>query len=639
MPGIQPRPVDQDALQGADAPYPALVSLGWDGSGRLVLVGLEHVGVLHLDGDPDHARHVLQAIAVELASTPLPGHLEITALADTAAGLDHAAPERVARTNTLADAVAELSSHTAEQRRTLTALGATTLRAARLQEDAVDSWTPHILLAGELPDGEQTKTLLDLFGALPRVASAIVTASEHADLTLEEGWTLHCAGSDETIVLPDCGLPIKLQGLTDPHFADAIELLTLPAADTDVPARNDWLDSLLEQEEETEAAAEDEPEQDQASPGGANSPIPHTVVDGDGEAPKPAGGEDEDGMPAEYADIERQELKYPYTDYTVRPRETETTPTPSTSSPSQPPLTPMPAPSEAATEPSTPAAQHETEPQPAAASATHTPVDLPKVPAQLPPDLVHKRAEGDEAEAAPGVLLLGPVTIRQAAGRIDSNRLSAAVELTSYLALHPGLDHPHAIDDALWPGRLVNKTMRNSVISRTRSWLGKNAGGDAYFPRVQDTGDNRYRLSPAVTCDWHQFQTFARTGLARYDEDGDLALRRALALVRGRPFAALDPQRYTWAEPAVQEMVSAIADVAFELSTRRREAADHPGALWAAHQGLLAAEENEMLHRQVFLAHHAAGGVDALRAAAERLAKINEGSAGEWTWRPRPHNC
>ncbi|GGT84464.1 hypothetical protein [Streptomyces lateritius] len=96
----------------------------------------------------------------------------------------------------------------------------------------------------------------------------------------------------------------------------------------------------------------------------------------------------------------------------------------------------------------------------------------------------------------------------------------------------------------------------------------KNADGDAYFPRVQDTGDSRYRLAPAVTCDWRNFQSLARIGLARHDGDGELALRRALALVR--PFAAIDPQRYAWAEPVVQEIVSAIADVAYELSTRRR---------------------------------------------------------------------
>ncbi|MFB6581655.1 hypothetical protein ACFCYC_30335 [Streptomyces sp. NPDC056402] len=76
------------------------------------------------------------------------------------------------------------------------------------------------------------------------------------------------------------------------------------------------------------------------------------------------------------------------------------------------------------------------------------------------------------------MLLLGRVVIEGAAGRIDSNRQSAAVELVEYLALNLGADH-HVIDDALWPGRLVNKQMRNAVIGRTRSWLGKNADGES----------------------------------------------------------------------------------------------------------------------------------------------------------------
>ncbi|EFL19974.1 LysM peptidoglycan-binding domain-containing protein [Streptomyces sp. C] len=644
---------DRDALQGADAPYPALVSLGWDGAGRLVLVDLEHVGVLHLDGDADHARHVLQAIAVELASTPLPGHLEITALAETAAGLDEAAPERVARTDTLTEAVAELTSHTADQRRALAALGAPTLRAARLQEDAGGSWTPHILLAAELPEGDQTKVLLDLITAQPRVAGAVVTASENADLDPEEGWTLHCAGPDETIVLPGSDLPIKLQGLTDPHFADAIELLTLSAADTDVPARDEWLDGLLDSDErpdEQKDQAQEETEEEDL-----------TDETGEDEAPQPESGADEDGMPDEYAGIEREELETEHqagtdTDTDTGAGETDEelaepavlpaevpddetehgTTSPTIADLFEPPAVPTPAPEpatagpEPAPEPAllTRQGSDSAETRPEADNPVPAPLPVPAaVPVPVPaPTRAADDSDGPEG-SAPAVLLLGRVVIEGAAGRIDSNRQSAAVELVSYLALNPGADH-HAIDDALWPGRLVNKQMRNAVISRTRSWLGKDAAGEAYFPRVQDTGDSRYRLAQAVTCDWKMFQNFARTGLARHDEDGELALRRALALVRGRPFAAIDPQRYAWAEPAVQEMVSAIADVAYELSTRRREAGDCAGALWAAHQGLLAAEENEMLHRQVFLAYHAAGDVDSLREAAARLARINEGLGG-----------
>ncbi|MDH6545105.1 LysM peptidoglycan-binding domain-containing protein [Streptomyces sp. SPB4] len=641
-PASSPDLADQDALQGADAPYPALVSLGWDGAGRLVLVDLEHIGVLHLEGDADHARHVLQAIAVELASTPLPGHLEITALAGTAVGLDGAAPERVARTDTLADAVAELTSHTADQRRALAALGAPNLRTARLQEDAGGSWTPHILLAAELPEGAQTEALLDLITAQPRVAGAVVTASESADLTPEEGWTLHCAGPDETVVLPGSGLPIKLQGLSDAHFADAIELLTLSGSTTDVPARDEWLEGLLDTDEQPE---EDQAEEDQAG-GYREDPSDDAEETTGDEAPRPEAGADEDGMPDEYADIEREELETEHQAEADTPtRATDEAPVQhaaikeeapddqaehDTGGPTVTDLfdTPVaPAPPTATPAPAAEAGPVLTKQEAAPADVTAEPASLVLDPIPVP---APARAADDTEEpygAAPAVLLLGRVVIEGAAGRIDSNRQSAAVELVSYLALNPGADH-HAIDDALWPGRLVNKQMRNAVISRTRSWLGKDANGGAYFPRVQDTGDSRYRLAQAVTCDWRSFQCFARMGLARHDEVGELALRRALALVRGRPFAAIDPQRYAWAEPVIQEMVSAIADVAYELSSRRREAADYAGALWAAHQGLLAAEENELLHRQVFLAHHDAGDVVALREAAARLARINEGLGG-----------
>ncbi|MFB7609980.1 LysM peptidoglycan-binding domain-containing protein [Streptomyces gardneri] len=631
---------DQDALQGADAPYPALVSLGWDASGRLALVDLEYIGVLHLDGDPDHARHVLQAIAVELASTPLPGHLEITALADTAPGLDDAAPERVARTNRLADAVAELTSHTIDQQRALAALGAPTLRTARLQDDAGGSWTPHILLAAELPEGTETEGLLDLITTAPRVAGAVVTSSENADLAPHDGWTLQCAGPDETIVLPGSSLPIKLQGLSDPHFADAIELLTLSSSTTDVPAHDAWLDDLLDPDEELEEQDHQEPDHRDSS----DDPQENDEEEG---TPAPPADADEDGMPAEYSDIEQEELDTTQTENAEPTHETGEAPAhpaahtadddrqadsgtgdPTRADLFDPPPAPLlaSAPVPASTDPAK-AAPALTNEEPDATEEDPAANNPPSPSLPVPGPTPNTDSAEELSDTAPAVLLLGPVTIKGAAGRIDSNRISAAVELVSYLALNPGGDH-HAIDDALWPGRLVNKQMRNAVISRTRSWLGKNTDGDAYFPRVQDTGDSRYRLASAVTCDWRTFQVLARTGLARNDDDGDLDLRRALALVRGRPFAAIDPQRYAWAEPAVQEMVSAIADVAYELSTRRREAADYTGALWAAHQGLVAAEENELLHRQVFLAHHGAGDVDALREAAARLARINESLGG-----------
>lgn len=653
-PASSPDLADDEQLKNADFPYPALVSIGWDGAGHLVLIDIERVGVLNLAGDPHHAQHVLQAIAVELASTPLPGHLEITTLAGAAPGLDQAAPERVVRIDDLADATAELTSHTTDQRRALAAIGATSLGAARLADDAADAWTPHILLAQDLPEDTGTAALLNDLTEEPRAAAAVITSGTTAVLP-DTAWTLDCHGPDHTVVLPGSGLPIKLQGLSDEYFADAMELLVLAASDTDAPAP-DWT-----------RAQPDDPGDDQQPENSEPQPDPDTT----GTAPAAKANADEDGLPPEYAELELDALAdngrrpapaaEPREDSTsaghapvrsanmakTHPQEEDT---PEAEPPSRPSLADVLAADDethAAAVPETDGTQTP-DPRPTAAPAgvppapitpirgiapgIHAsgpgPLPVPAGPAE-PGDPAHPAPETEpSAEPAPGdsapaVLLLGPISIEGARGRIDSSRRSVAIEIVAYLALNPGVDH-HAIDDALWPGHVVNKEMRNSAISRTRSWLGKDAHGNAHLPRVLGSGDSLYRLGPAVTCDWTQFRRLARTGLASHDEDADLVLRRSLALVRGRPFTAVAPHRYAWAEPAIQEMISAIVDVAYELSTRRREAGDIPGALWAARRGLLAAEENELLHRQLFLAYHAAGDIDALREAAARLVRINE---------------
>ncbi|MFI0596669.1 LysM peptidoglycan-binding domain-containing protein [Streptomyces griseus] len=599
-PASSPDLADHEHLMDTSAPYPALVSIGWDNAGHLVLIDLEHVGILNLGGGTDYARQVLKAIAIELASTPLPGHIEITALADTAPGLDEAAPERVARIATLPEAAADLAGHTADQRDALHATGARTLGAARLADEGTGTWSPHVLLAEALPAEADTSTLFDTIVEEPRTAGAVITAADPDSLPAS-AWTLECVDADHTIVLPGSRLPIRLQGLSDEHFTDAIELLVLSSSPADVPAPASW-------REDDPDHADDEPWTQEEEP----------LPDWD---PAQSTEHDEDGLPGEYADLdlETEDEQSAPPNLTKNPEsDTPLEQTPS-SLPRGRDTGPSAGPADVALALSLPRSGTD----PSAAPAIPEPAPAPDATVVAADEAAPASDTEEKVDRPPTVLLLGPISIEGARGRIDSNRLTAATELIAFLALNPGSDH-HAVDDALWPGRMIGKQMRNAVISRTRSWLGKDTAGHAHLPRVQDTGDSRYRLSPAVTCDWSQFQKYARTGLARYDEDGDLALRRALALVRGRPFTGIAPQRYAWAEPTIQEMVSAIVDTAYELSERCREASDIPGALWAARRGLLAAEESEMLHRQVFLAHHAADDIDALRDAAARLTRINE---------------
>ena len=233
---------------------------------------------------------------------------------------------------------------------------------------------------------------------------------------------------------------------------------------------------------------------------------------------------------------------------------------------------------------------------------------LPEVPA-LVLDL------RDNVEAPPRVLVLGRVDVERANEGAVAHRRRRAIELIAYLALHPGASGPE-IDEALWPGKRVEKGTRNPFISRARQWLGRSPEGEPYLPLVVDGGS--YKLRPEVSCDWHDFVRFAKLGLDG-GQDGAMALAAALDLVRGRPFLGVDPATYTWAEAEAQEMISAIVDVAHVLSAMRCEAGDYRRAQEAAARGLMAEPCSELLYRDAMRAAVAAGDREEVERLAARL--------------------
>lgn len=233
---------------------------------------------------------------------------------------------------------------------------------------------------------------------------------------------------------------------------------------------------------------------------------------------------------------------------------------------------------------------------------------LPEVPATVL-DL------RDDVPAPPRLLVLGSVHVERADDQAAPHRRRRATELVAYLALHGGASS-YQIDEAMWPGKRVEKTTRSPFISRARQWLGRTSEGEPYLPQVADGGS--YRLRPDVSCDWHDFVRFAQLGLAS-GPDGAGALEAALALVRGRPFLGVDPTTYSWAEADAQEMISAIVDVAHVLSVMRCEAGDYRGAQEAVAKGLLAEPCSELLYRDAIRAAGAAGDTDEVSRLVQRL--------------------
>lgn len=248
---------------------------------------------------------------------------------------------------------------------------------------------------------------------------------------------------------------------------------------------------------------------------------------------------------------------------------------------------------------------HGSEPAPVDASAPH------------PPGVEARVRSGKDR---PAVQVLGTVEVLGARGTVETKRIPRATELLAYLACHPGTDRI-AIEEALWNGKPAKRQTVSSLISRARAWLGTREGSDQFFFPVI-TAETRYALD--VDLDWTHFQHLVAHGQYTSGPDGTQALRQALKLVHGRPFAAVPPHRYVWAEPLVQDMIAAIVDAAELLAERALVQGAPREALWAAVRGLSAAPEAEQLRRAQFTALAGLGDTDGLRRAAAEMDTLNE---------------
>ncbi|MEU1628235.1 LysM peptidoglycan-binding domain-containing protein [Streptomyces sp. NPDC020096] len=539
-----------DEVDNTDAPYPALVTLGIDPDGRTVLVDLERYGSVRISGPRRH--QVMRALAVELATSTLADHIDLTMLGPACPGLPALLPERCTEHPDQAAALRAIVTHHNGQQQALATAGASTLRQARLGAETAAAWTPHIILAAEQnPAAEVTQELAAVTRDHPRTATVILTTNPNSTSRAGDGlWSIVADGG--LVRLPDVDLVCTLQELSEQDYTDVLDIIATSAPDTpDVPAP---------QEPQRLEAIPDQvvtPDHDRpTAPTSGTTPAPSVP------SPRDDDGKDADGLMAAFADLgtsdsEEVEAGEPVSEASPRP-------TPSTS-----------ASAAQTTEPNRPAA----------------------------PDA-----------AGPVIRLLGPVDIT-GAGTTERRYLRTLTEIAAWMVLHPGLDH-RALDEAIWPGRDVSRKTRNPWISRLRSWLGTAADGTAHLPPIATTDDARYRLAETVTSDWHHFQTLVADG-------SDHSLHQALQLVRGRPFAAIPPRRYVWAEPLMQEMIAAIVDAAAELAERNLADSNPRAAIWAATKGLDAAPESELLYRALFRGYHAIGDHDALERAALRLDELN----------------
>ncbi|MBV9022538.1 MAG: LysM peptidoglycan-binding domain-containing protein [Streptomycetaceae bacterium] len=661
--------VDVEEARDITAPYPALVSLGETEDREAVLVNLESVGLLRLTGSSQDVRAVMLGLAVELASSALADDATIM-LAGLGEELADAFPIRIEHHDQIADALPELQAHDAVQRGALTAADLDSLDEARLVSEGGDAWVPKILITPMAPAPGEAATLADLLASRPRTAACVITGS-HSDLDLTGAWTLPAAAGTQ-VSLPGLDLSITLQRVEEAAYQPLVELLATANRTDDVPAPQ-WTHPPL---------GSPAPNGPNLVPSGGDSALaqdaylPHEPWDDHGvehepydavPAPAEASGDHaaagEAPIGSEGPSIIQVELDAPTGSMaTALPSFSALAPTVTGATEESAAAEPTPelfdatlqevlaergpqpgeshgqaedaaddndlaalAGSTADTEEegsglsaaalAGPAVLQSAGPAPARPAARVTAVTSSVLAAlHTPPD----------PPAAPQVRVLGPVDVIGTLGKVESNRRNGLTEIAAWLILHPGKSR-HELDEAIWPGQRVLAGTRNTNISKLRTWLGRdpllpaNDPAAAYLPQITD---GIYAFSDQVASDWSRFQALYREGMHHTGTGADIALATALALVRGRPFSDIDQSKYAWAEYDIQEMISAIVDVAHELATRRLAVRDYRAAAAAASKGLTCDQQAELLYRDLISIYNETGDRAGLERTAHQLARI-----------------
>lgn len=220
------------------APYPALVSLGHDSSGALVLVDLEDAGAISLLGPAAEIEAVLRALAVELAVSLWADHLVVVLV-----GFGEQLPvafggDRLRYCDGIDAALDDFVTRGRELQQLLTRADVVSVSDARARGVAGDAWTPQIILSAHPLTAEQQQRLARVFAGGRQISLAAVVAASDQELLLPGPWRLWLAG-DEPVHIAPLETSLTLQRLADAEYNDLVgDLVT--ANDTVAVPDSTW---------------------------------------------------------------------------------------------------------------------------------------------------------------------------------------------------------------------------------------------------------------------------------------------------------------------------------------------------------------------------------------------------------------
>ena len=215
------------------APYPGLVSLGTNDSGR-VLVDLEVAhGLIAVRGPRQVVQAALSALAVELVTNRWSDHMRVT-LIGFGDGLAEISPERVQVARTLDEILPDLEKRAVEVRGAMASAGIDSVLTGRSLAPfpATDAaiWAPNYLIMGVPPTQAQAERLLALARSRYRMGFGYVIAGDIRGATWS--WDLSGEGRLRADAL---GFDLEAQLLPPEQYAAVVKLFRGAAAGADVP--------------------------------------------------------------------------------------------------------------------------------------------------------------------------------------------------------------------------------------------------------------------------------------------------------------------------------------------------------------------------------------------------------------------
>jgi len=268
-----PDQLEQTAAE-AVAPLPALVSVGMVEDTR-VLLNVEAPGMVALAGDPIAARALLDACALELATSVWSDYLDIILVGF---GEELGPLERVRHAASLEEVLPAVERRAQRARELLEIEGHRSALTARMLSQTPDSWTPTVVLFASPPSPTALTRLFPTDDEPHRLPLAILAVGELPP----PAWRVDLTDGHASIDALD--LTVRSVQLTPEAYQAIVKLLSTAASTEDVEPDSPPYDTL-----HRPAPAEDLPAeatgQDDAAPDQPKTLAPVSVIE---EPPAPA---------------------------------------------------------------------------------------------------------------------------------------------------------------------------------------------------------------------------------------------------------------------------------------------------------------------------------------------------------------